>query len=141
MKKFEKAKKRQWWEIEQGWKWVYRPSRVTDRSYGIPRFENGRLPLFATVRGKTDTDYFHFDCWGTCGLQSLECDVEFLGVREAPDNRPWKHQIVLGLTCRICGRNGVIKISPLANEHFQLRDFSPERISKTPREEWVYPLV
>ena len=127
--------------------WAYRPPRVTKRSYwGTPwsKRKMGTDPLVdQVVQGRTDTDYFHFDC-PDCGPNSLELDVELLGIRkDAPDSvrQPWVNQVVLGLTCRVCGVNGVIKIPCLVNEDFQLRDHLPERISDVPAEQWVYRRV
>ncbi len=101
------------WEHSQ--KWLWKADRVSRRRYplhGTMNVMNGRL------MGRTDSDYFHFDC-PRCGE---ELDAELIGVRDDSwEMHPSARTIVLGLTCPSCGLEDLMKIGCLESSGYQPR--------------------
>jgi hypothetical protein len=101
-------------------KWLWRAKRVTTRRYplhGTDRISGGKL------RGRTDTDYFHFDC-PECGSSGQELDVEILGIRDDSfDEHPTARTAIFGLSCPACGLRDLVKIGFLESEEYQPRRF------------------
>jgi hypothetical protein len=99
-------------------RWLWRATRVTNRQYpahGSDGIKGGGLV------GRTDTDYFHFDCPG-CGSGAWELDIEFLGVRDdSSEGHPNARTAIFGLTCPTCGVRDLVKIGCLESAEYQPR--------------------
>ena len=101
-------------------KWLWKSRRVTKRRYPV---HGSVIIASGKLVGRTDTDYFHFDC-PRCGPDASELDVELLGIRDdTSDSHPTAQTALFGLKCPTCGLLDLVKIGCLESEEYQPRRY------------------